>query len=105
MKNVLLGTDGEIGVYSVPDDIADNLVEHCMRFCNEWLYESPDAAEYRGSAPDGDICLCYDESDFIDYLNKYVCREEKCELTELLKGVYEMRKVPPKYRKFPRFFF
>ncbi len=104
MKNILLSADGEISVYSVPDDIADNLREHCMKFCNEWLYESPDASKYYDSDPSGEMCLCFDESDFIDYLNNFVC-DTPSVLAEKLEDVYELGEVPKKYRGLPFFNF
>ncbi len=104
MKNILLSADGEISVYSVPDEIADNLRKHCMEFCDKWLCESPDAARYYMRDPEGEMCLCYDESDFIDYLNNFVC-DTPSVLVEKLTGVYEFRKVPKKYSDLPWFNF
>lgn len=104
MKNILLSADGEISVYSVPDEIANNLRTHCIRFCTEWLYESPDASKYYCSDPSGETCLCYDESDFIDYLNNFVC-DTPSVLVERLTDVYEYGEVPKKYRGLPHFNF
>ncbi len=70
MKNVILSADGDRVVYSVPDDVADNLDRYCNQFCNEWLHTSPNAKKYRVE----DV-VCYNEADFIDYLNKWVYKQ------------------------------
>ncbi len=103
MKNVLLSADGEISVYSVPDEIADNFRKYCMDFCTDWLCNSPDAKEYR-EIVDGEVCLCYDAEDFIYYLNRYIC-DGKAAKTEVLNGVYDIRKVPKQYKDLPYFCF
>ena len=33
MKNVLLSADGDISVFSVPDEVADHLEKYCLEFC------------------------------------------------------------------------
>ncbi len=45
MKNILLSADNEIGVFSVPDKVADNLEQYCLEFCCNWLHRSPKAAK------------------------------------------------------------
>lgn len=32
MRNILLSADNEISVFSVPDEVADNLEEYCLEF-------------------------------------------------------------------------
>ena len=77
MKHVMLSADSSPSIYSVPDIVADNLFEYCMEFCNKWLPENPNAAEYRI----GD-CLAYREVDFIKYLNKWLFPDEPSVLVE-----------------------
>ena len=79
MKNVVISADGDRMVYSVPDVVADNLEDYCMEFCCKWLRESPHASKYR---IDGGFC--YNESDFIDYLNKWIFPNEKSILVKNL---------------------
>ena len=69
MKYVLLSADGEISVFSVPDKVANNLQKYCLEFCCNWLYQSPEAAKFRVQMGDT-VGVCYDEKDFIDYLNQ-----------------------------------
>ena len=56
-------------VYSVPDSVADRLDEYCLAF-TEWLYASPHARKYRIGGG-----LCYNEADFISYLNRWIFPE------------------------------
>lgn len=103
MRNVLLSADGEISVFSVPDKVADNLEEYCLEFCCHWLYESPQAAKYRVKMS-GTIGVCYNEKDFIDYLNQYVC-DERSSLITTLSGVYRKEELPEEYAGLPYYNF
>ena len=102
MKNILLSADGEISVYRVPDYAADELDEYCETFFR-WMKESPDAQRYRFNV-NGVACVQYDETDFIRYLNEYVCNE-RSEIIETLAGVYDEKSVPEKYRGLPYYNF
>lgn len=100
MKHVILSADGDSVIYSVPDDVADQLEKYCYEFCCRWLWNSPDAAKYRTNGS-----VCYTERDFIDYLNKYKFPEQKSTpvlnlgWTELDAG------IPAEYRLLPYFNF
>ena len=104
MKNIILSADCYLTVYSVPAEIADNLRKYCLDFRNDWLLNSHDAKKYRRKAENGEIGLCYDEADFIKYLNKYVCKN-KVKLVEKLKNVYSVYELPEKYKNLPYFNF
>lgn len=103
MKNVLLSADSEISVFSVPDEVADNLQEYCLEFCCNWLHKSPDAAKYRVKMGNV-IGVCYSEKDFIDYLNQYICDEQSV-LIATLTDVYEADNLPEEYVGLPYFNF
>lgn len=103
MKNVLLSADSEISVFAVPDEVANNLEKYCLEFCCDWLHKSPDAAKYRikmGSV----IGVCYNEKDFIAYLNQYVFAEQSVLITTLT-NVYEEDNLPIEYIGLPYFNF
>ena len=103
MKKVLLSADSEISVFSVPDEVADDLERYCLEFCRNWLHKSPDAEKYRvkmGSV----IGVCYHEKDFIDYLNQYICSEPSA-LIATLAGVYGEEQLPEEYIGLPYFNF
>ncbi|MCI8422241.1 MAG: hypothetical protein HFF50_01715 [Lawsonibacter sp.] len=103
MKNVLLSADSEIGVFSVPDKVADNLETYCMDFCCDWLHKSPDAAKYRVQMGDT-VVVCYSEKDFIEYLNQYIC-DEPSRLIMPLTDVYSEKDLPKDYIGLPYFNF
>ena len=96
MKNVLLSADGPLSVYSVPDDVADNLWEYCMEFI-DWLNHN--AEDYVRDTSAGPI-ICFDESDFIDYLNQYVFQEQ----STLVAPLSPMT-PPEEYKYLPHFNF
>ena len=65
MKRVLLSADSEISVYSVANEVADNLEKYCSEFRCHWLYESPDAGKYRTKIGDT-VVVCYSEKEYIE---------------------------------------
>ncbi len=94
MKIVLLSADNNPSVYLVPDIVADNLREYCIQFCNKWLRSSPHAAKYRK----GGGVVCYNEEDFIEYLNTWIFPEEKSKLVETLGWIKNKSDIPKQYR-------
>ena len=101
MKNIIISADGDRMVYSVPNVVADNLSQYCIEFCDKWLRTSPHAEKYR---IDGG--LCYNEQDFIEYLNRFIFPEEKSIFIENLgpMGIDELP-VPTRYKDCPLFNF
>lgn len=100
MKYVVISADGDRKVYAVPDIVADNLRKYCMEFYTKWLRNSPHAEKYR-------ICggLCYNEEDFIEYLNTWVFPDQKSILVENLGGIDFDSKLPAPYTDCPQFNF
>lgn len=103
MKRILLSADSEISVFTVPDRVADNLEHYCLEFCSNWLHKSPDAEKYRVKTGDT-IGVCYNEKDFIDYLNQYICEEQSSLVTSLTE-VYAGDILPAEYAGLPYFNF
>lgn len=103
MKNVLLSADNEISVFSVPNEVADNLEQYCLEFCSNWLHKSPEAAKYRVEMGNM-IGVCYSEKDFIDYLNQYICDEQSRLITTFV-DVYDKNILPQEYVRLPYFNF
>lgn len=101
MKEVILSADGDSVVYLVPDVVAENLAKYCIRFCDRWLKTSPKAKKYR--VGDG---VCYDEGDFIEYLNLHVFpKGEQSVLVKNLGRTDLGRNLPEEYRDHPYFNF
>ena len=105
MKNVVISADGERKVYSVPDEVADNLRKYCMGFCNEWIWKSPNAAKYRQTDEDGEVCVAYCEDDFIEYLNTWVFPNQPSVFVGSLGWVDFRDKLPAPYTDCPEFNF
>ena len=121
MKNVILSADGDRMVWSVPDVVAANLEEYCMEFCCRWLHnirseerrvgilcwlrESPDAAQYRTPMESGEVLCCYNESDFIKYLDQFLFPGQPCVFVENIGDMSLELPVPERYRDCPEFNF
>nr|WP_304430746.1 hypothetical protein [uncultured Acetatifactor sp.] len=103
MKRILLSADSEISVFTVPDKVADNLEQYCLEFCSNWLHKNPDAEKYRVKTGDT-IGVCFNEKDFIDYLNQYICDEQSSLATSLTK-VYAGDELPEEYAELSYFNF
>lgn len=100
MKNVVISADGDRKVYSVPDVVADNLDKYCMEFCSKWLWESPNAERYRVGGG-----VCYNEDDFIEYLNRWLFPNEKSVLIKNLGWIDFKDSLPKPYDECPEFNF
>jgi hypothetical protein len=78
MTNVLLSADNEVKVYSVPNKIAENLEDVCMEFSN--------------------VGGCFDEEDFIEWLNKYKYPYKESLFVENIGWIQDEEDIPPAYR-------
>ena len=96
MKNIVLSADGDSKVYSVPNVVAENLEEYCQEFCCDWLVHSPEAKKYRKKRG-----LCYNEEDFIEYLNQYRFPNQTSVLIENLGWINFDESLPEKYKDCP----
>ena len=100
MKGVILSADGDSIVYLVPAVVAENLEEYCLKFCSDWLWNSPDAENYRvGKA------VCYTEADFIKYLNTYVFPDCESKMIKNLGWTDLGENLPEEYRNLPYYNF
>lgn len=91
MKLILLSADSPPSVYSVPDAVAENLNDHCIKFY-QWLETSPHAEKYRL-----DTGHCYSHPDFIEYLNTWIFPDEPSTLVEELPNTWREIDLPPRY--------
>ena len=103
MKKVILSADGDRVAYLVPDSVAEHLEEHCLKFCDDWLRNSPNAEKYRVKIGE-ETGVCYTEADFIEYLNAYVFPDCKSRMLKNL-GQISLRNLPVEYRDCPYFNF
>ena len=99
MKYVVISADGDRKVYAVPDAVAEKLSKYCIDFC-KWLKHNPNAKKYRIHGG-----LCYNEEDFIAYLNTYIFPNEKSVLVENLGWIDFNKELPAPYTDCPEFNF
>ena len=102
MKMILLSAGDDLSVYSVPNDVADNLAEYCVQF-GKWVAHSPDAERFRIKRGDF-VDLDYTEQDFIDYLNNCVCGTRSVFLT-VIDNVQVREDAPKRFLKLPCYYF
>ncbi len=100
MKEVILSAGGDSVVYLVPDEVANRLHEYCIAFCYEWMRKSPHAKKFRING-----VYCFDEADFIDYLNQYIFPDQKSIFVKNLGWTDLGQNLPRKYRNHPNFNF
>ena len=100
MKKVILSADGDSVIYAVPDEVADNLDKFCIEFCDKWLHTSPQARKYRTEHG-----VCYNESDFIEYLNRFRFPGQKSVLVKNIGWTELGADLPEEYRDYPYFNF
>lgn len=100
MKSVILSADGDRYVYSVPNEVADNLTEYCIEFCDNWLINSPHAKKFRNGR-----LLCYDQEAFIWYLNKFIFPNQPSKYIDNIGFTYRENDIPDKYKNCPSFNF
>ena len=105
MKEIILSADSDSIIYLVPDEVADNLAEYCLEFCEKWLPTSPDAAKYREIDEEGETILCYSDSTFIDYLNEHLFPEYKSVFERNTGWTNFDENIPGKYKGLPYFNF
>ena len=80
MKEVLLSADSKVKMYLVPDIVAEHLSEYCIEFCDHWIWNDPNKKYIQEF--NGHIGAVFNESDFIDYLNEFLFKDEKSILIE-----------------------
>ena len=99
MKKVLLSADGDVCVYAVPDAVADDLSEWGDRF-RQWMRTAPEAARYRLMLSGGEVCLAFNERDFVQYLNEFAFPDQPSALVAEL-GCIDPQDCPEPLRDAP----
>lgn len=102
MKEVILSHDSEAVIYSVPDVVADNLINVCQDFAINWVWHSGDNSKYLQLINNQYVAV-FGAEDFIDYLNNHLYPEHKSVEVKRL-GCYDYE-IPDEYKHLPRFNF
>lgn len=101
MKEVILSADGDLRLYLVPADVADNLDRVCKDFASNYVWHGPNAKFLRLCGKQ--YVAFYTVEDFIDYLNEVLypqfCSREVERLGSFDEG------IPEQYRNIPRYNF
>ena len=100
MKEIIISSDGDSMVYLVPDEVADNLRDHCIFFCDKWMKTSPNDRKYKING-----VWCFSEKDFIDYLNNVAFPDKKSVFVRNLGWTDLVNNLPKEYRNHPYFNF
>ena len=100
MKEVILSADGDSIVYLVPDEVANDLRKYCIEFANVWLRTSKKAKCFRVKGG-----YCYNEADFIDYLNVEIFPNQKSVFVRNLGWTNLGDNLPTEYKDYPYFNF
>lgn len=101
MKEIILSADGELSLYSVPADVADNLADFCIKFATEYVWHGPNAKFLRLCGEQ--YVAIYDDKDFIDYLNEELYPQMRSKKIETV-GSFDDG-IPSKYKNIPWFNF
>lgn len=102
MKEILISHDDKVLMYSVPDEVADNLDEYCWEFAANWIWKDPNGAKLLKEIKGTKVAV-YGAPDFIDYLNEWVFPKQKSEFIKQLD--YYDYELPAEYEKYPRYNF
>lgn len=100
MKEIIISADGDSKVYLVPDEVADNLRRHCIFFADKWMKRSPNDKKFKING-----VWCFNEEDFIDYLNEVAFPEHKSVFVKNLGWTNLGKNLPEEYENHPCFNF
>lgn len=93
----------EAVIYSVPDQVADQLEKYCLDFATNWVWHGPENKRFLKDFGDGPLVAVYGAPDFIDYLNRWAFPAEPSAIVKAL-GCYDYE-IPEEYSSYPKFNF
>ncbi len=103
MKEVILSADGELSLYLVPADVADNLATVANEFAFNYVWHGEKSGKF--------LRLCgeqygavFDETDFIEYLNTVLYPDKPSIKLKTFQAADD-EEVPEEYRKYPYYNF
>lgn len=105
MKEVILSADGELYLYSVPADVADNLDKVCNEFATQYIWHGPDNAKFLKRF-DKRYVACFGVADFIEYLNVEIYPQQKSVKIKTIGSFDSFADgIPEEYQHIPWFNF
>ncbi|MBQ7338973.1 MAG: hypothetical protein IJW40_11060 [Clostridia bacterium] len=98
MKEVILSADGDLSLYCVPADVADNLAEVANEFAFHYVWQGEKSGKFLRLFGE-QYGAVFDEEDFIEYLNTVLYPEKPSTKIKTL-GSFDDG-VPDEYRDIP----
>ena len=103
MKEVVLSADGDLSLYLVPADVANNLAAVANEFASCYVWHGEKSGKF--------LKLCgeqygavFDETDFIEYLNTVLYPDKPSKKIKTFQSADD-EEVPEEYRKYPYYNF
>ena len=103
MKEVVLSADGDLSLYLVPADVADNLATVANEFAFNYVWHGEKSGKF--------LQLCgeqygavFDETDFIEYLNTVLYPDKLSRKIKTFQAADD-EDLPKEYRKYPYYNF
>ena len=98
-----MSADGDLSLYLVPADVADNLADVANEFAINYVWHGENSGKF--------LKLCgkqyvayYTEEDFIEYLNTVLYPDKPSKKLKTFKAADD-EDVPEEYRKYPYYNF
>ncbi len=101
MKEIILSADSPCVIYSVPDQVADDLDRYCFEF-TKWIRNDPNGAKLLHVFNGMEVAV-YDETDFIEYLNRWLFPDQPS--VQIMKTEFYPDELPEGYKDYPQYHF
>lgn len=102
MKEVILSADGDLSLYLVPAEVADDLANVCNTFASEYVWHGNKSGKFLRLCKEQYVAF-YNEEDFIEYLNTELYPQKKSKKLKFLSHFDD--DVPEEYKHLPRYNF
>ena len=103
MKEVVLSADGDLSLYLVPADVADNLATVANEFAFNYVWHGEKSGKFLKLHGE-QYGAVFDETDFIEYLNTVLYPDKPSVKLKTIPADDEWD-VPEEYRKYPHYNF
>ncbi len=102
MKEVILSADGDLSLYLVPADVADNLATVATTFASDYVWHGEKSGKFLKLCGEQYVAF-FTEEDFVEYLNTVLYPQKPSKKLKILCGFDE--EVPKEYARVPRYHF
>jgi len=103
MKEVVLSADGDLSLYLVPADVADNLATVANEFAFNYIWFGEKSGKFLKLCGEQYVA-CFTEEDFIEYLNTVLYPDKPSKKLKTFQAADD-EEVPEEYRKYPYYNF